>query len=89
MRKGDWEILFSDFPDKENLVCEIWHKDAHWADVSEEVRGNCIVLFANKRDGNHWEFPYDEAIDILKKAREQLKKTQRTSEQQLEASYSF
>ena len=84
MSKEDWEILVTDFPGKEELVCEIWYKDMHWADISEEVKEKCTVLFANKGDGNYWEFPYDEAIDVLKEARDHLKKIQRTPEQQAE-----
>ena len=84
MSREDWEILVADFPDKEEPVCEIWYKDKHWADVSEEVKDHCIILLGNSRDGNYWEFAYDEAMEILREAREHIKKMRRTPEQQAE-----
>ena len=74
MSKEDREITVVDFTDKEEPVCETWYKDSHWADVSEEVRTKCMISFCNKRDGNYWEFPYEEAMAILQEAKDHLSK---------------
>ena len=84
MSKENWEILIADFPDREEPVCEIWYKGYHWADISEEVKGSCIIRFGNNSKGNYWEFPYEEAMEVLAEAKEHLKKMQRTPEAQAE-----
>ena len=84
MSREDFRIVIADMPDKEEPVAEIYFKNEFWVDISYEDYGFFVVKFYNKGEGKYWEFPYDEAMDVLQEAKERLAKLQRTPEQQAE-----
>ena len=84
MKKNDWERIISYPPEKEEPVAEIYYKNEQCFEVNYEGHGFVVVKFYNKDEGNCWEFPYDEAMDVLQEAKERLAKLQRTPEEQAE-----
>ena len=84
MSKEDFRTVIADMPDKEEPVAEIHYKNEFWVDISYEGHDDFMIQFYNKSDGNYWEFPYDEAMEVLAEAKEHLKKMQRTPEAQAE-----
>ena len=84
MSKDPWRIVISYPPDKEEPVCEIYYKNKGWVQINYEDHGSFYVCFCNTDEGDYWELPYEEAMDVLQEAKEHLKKMQRTPEQQAE-----
>ncbi|MCB1072607.1 MAG: hypothetical protein KDK96_05835 [Chlamydiia bacterium] len=82
MNNDDWEIVIADVPDKEEPVAEIYYKDEFWAEINYEDHGSFFVCFCNKDNANYWEFPYEEAMQVLQEAKDHLAKFQRTPEEQ-------
>ena len=84
MKNNDFRITVLSVPDRENLVAEISYKRKGWVEISAEVPNKFVIVFSNTEDGNYWEFPYDEAIEVIQEAKARLQKKQRTPEQQAE-----
>ena len=82
MKNKNFEIVIASLPDRENLVAEIFYKNVEWAEISAEVPNKFIVAFCNKEGSNYWEFSYEEAMEVLQEAKNQLAEKQRTPEQQ-------
>ncbi|WP_316356200.1 hypothetical protein [Candidatus Neptunichlamydia sp. REUL1] len=82
MSKEDFRIMIADVPDKEEPVCEVYYKNIGWVQVSAEIPNKFIIAFCNTDEGNYWEFPYDEAMEVLEEAKNHLAKLQRTPEEQ-------
>jgi len=84
MKNTDFEITIASLPDRENLVAEIFYKNVEWVEISAEIPNEFVVAFCNTDEGNYWEFPYDEAMEVLEVAKSRLAKYQRTPEEQAE-----
>lgn len=82
MSKDNFQITVLSVPDRENLVAEISYNEKGWVEISAEVPNKFVIAFCNTDEGNYWEFPYQEAMEVLQKAKEQLAKLQRTPEEQ-------
>ena len=82
--KKDFEIAIASLPDRENLVAEIYYKKVGWVEISAEIPHKYVVAFCNCDEGSYWEFPFDEAMDVLQQAKDMLAAKQRTPEQQKE-----
>ncbi len=82
MKYNGWKTIIGDMPDKENLVADVYHKNFHIFQIFKEDDTPYIVRFGNNPQNNYWEFPYDEAMEVLQEAKEHLAKLQRTPEQQ-------
>ena len=84
MKNKDFEIIIASLPDRENLVAEIFYKNTEWVEISAETPHKYVVCFCNTDDGNYWEFPFEEAMDVFQQAKDMLAEKQRTPEQQKE-----
>ena len=84
MRKENFRITVLSVPDRENLVAEISYKGKGWVEISAEIPNEFVVAFCNNDNGNYWEFPFDEAMEVLQEAKDHLAKLQRTPEEQAE-----
>jgi hypothetical protein len=84
MSKEDFRIVICCPSDRENLVAEIGYKREEWVEISAETPYEYVIQFYNKRSGDYWEFPYDEAMEVLEEAKNRLAKYQRTPEEQAE-----
>ena len=82
MNKENYRFIICDTPDKEELVCQIFCKNEFWAEISVEVPDEFVVEFYQHKGRRCWEFPYDEAMEVLQKAKDMLAAKQRTPEQQ-------
>lgn len=82
--KEKYTFIVCDVPDKEELVCQVLYKNKFLVEISAEKPHQYVIQFYNKRDENYWEFPYDEAMDVLEEAKTRLTKYQRTQEEQAE-----
>lgn len=82
--KEKYTFIVCDVPDKEELVCQVFYKNKFWVEISAETPNNFVIQFYNKEDGNYWEFPYEEAMEVLQEAKSRLAKYQRTPEEQAE-----
>jgi hypothetical protein len=82
MRNDPWEIIISDPPDKEEPVAEIYYKNEQCFEINYEDRGFFVIKFYKNRNKKYWEFPYEEAMEVLQEAKEHLAKFQRTPEEQ-------
>ena len=87
MSKEDFKIIVCDLPHREELVAEVYYKSIGWAEISAEIPNQFVITFGNCNKGNkgkYWEFLYDEAMEVLEEAKNQLAEKQRTPEQQAE-----
>ena len=96
MSKEDFRVVICSQPDRENLVAEISYKKIEpdggstqttpeyvgWVEISAETPHEYVVCFCNTNEGNYWEFPYEEAMEVLQEAKSRLAKYQRTPEEQ-------
>ena len=84
MKHKKWKTIIGDVPDKENPVADVYYEISHVFQIFKEDNEPYIIKFGNNSKGNYWEFPYDEAMEVLAEAKEHLKKMQRTPEAQAE-----
>jgi len=82
MKNNQWETVLGDLPDMEDPVADVYYKNQHVFQLFNENCTGFIVKFANNPNGNYWEFPYEEAMEVLQEAKEHLAKLQRTPEEQ-------
>jgi len=68
-----FEIIIADLPDKEELVAEIYYNNMYWAEISQEPGvEQPIIEFYPPSDKEYWEFPLDEALEALEKAKKRF-----------------
>jgi len=58
-------------PDREKLVAELFYGSEQWAEIHQELGHLTLQLYA-RRDGQPWEFPFDEAVSMLQRAGRRL-----------------
>lgn len=66
-----FEILVVTRSQSKQPVVEIYYNNLYWAQIAQEDK-ECVVQFFPHPDEEWWEFPFDEAIQILRRARERL-----------------
>lgn len=70
---NNFRIVISSPPDRERLVAEIWYNDMFWVEITQEQdKGEVKVQFYAHPKELCWEFPFNEAIEILEKAKNRL-----------------
>lgn len=69
----DFEIIIAALPDRENEVAEIWYKGQCWVEVSQEKKGQFRLEFYNHPSRSFWEMSYEEAQEVLEKAKNSLR----------------
>src|SRR5258708_37791673 len=58
-------------PDREKLVAQLSYDSEQWAEINQESTQLTLELYP-RRDGQPWEFSFDEAITRLQLARRRL-----------------
>ena len=81
MGKEDYKFIVCDVPDKEELVCQIFVKNEFWVEVSAETYNTFEVDFYQNKNRKSWNFPFDETVKALQKAKSILSEKQRTPQQ--------
>lgn len=66
-----FRITIASLPDREQLVAEIIYDGIQWAEISQEA-DELIIQFYSHPKKKFWEFPYDEAMKALEKAKNKL-----------------
>lgn len=82
MSKEDYNIIIAFMVDQEEPIAEVYYKEEQWAEITYEFPEKFSVLFFGCTKAGYWEFPFDEAIEVLQEAKGRLAKLQRTPEQQ-------
>ncbi|NGX58957.1 MAG: hypothetical protein KR126chlam3_00099 [Chlamydiae bacterium] len=63
-----FEIEIVHYFESEGSVAEIYYDSFQWAEISKE-NGETKIEFYSHPDKEHWEFPCEEAIKILERAK--------------------
>ncbi len=66
-----FRITVASLPDREHLVSEIFYDHLQWVEISQETGALVIDLYFYPQKP-YWEFAYDEALKMLKCARNEL-----------------
>ena len=66
-----FEITVSSSPDRENLVADIIYEDVQFAEISQET-GELRIQFYSHPKKRYWEFPVDEILKVIEKAKQRL-----------------
>lgn len=82
MTEHNHDITIAHMIDQEEPVAEIYHNNEQWAEISYDLPNNFTIQFFNRENGNYWEFPYEEAMEVLQQAKDRLARLQRTPEEQ-------
>lgn len=64
-------IKIGSVPNREELVAEIYYEHEQWVEISQE-EAQLIMKFYNPLNNKYWEFPCDEALNILERAKNKL-----------------
>ena len=68
---GKFEIEIASLPTREDLVAEIFYDDDQWAQISK-IDGELLVQFYSPSKDEFWEFPLDNVLLALEKAKKKL-----------------
>lgn len=58
-------------PDREKLVAELFYGAEQWAEIHQEL-GHLTLQLYPRRDGQPWEFPFEDATNMLQRASRRL-----------------
>lgn len=69
--KGKFEIVIGDIPTEEELVGEIYYEGVQWVQIYKKSNQN-LIRFYSLHGKEYWEFPLEESLQILEKAKEKF-----------------
>jgi hypothetical protein len=72
-----FEIEIVNYFEKQKLVAEIYYDSLQWAEIAKKSEG-LIIQFSPHPSKAYWEFPCEEAIKTLERAKAQLLITKNT-----------
>jgi len=67
----NFRITVVSLPDRERLVAEVLYRGIQWAEISQETKELSIQFYPNPVQ-KYWEFPCEEALQILEQAKNKL-----------------
>lgn len=67
-----FRITIASLPDRERLVAEILYEGVQWAEISQETGDEVVIQFYPHPRKKYWEFSYNEAMEVLEKAKTKL-----------------
>ncbi|NGX58956.1 MAG: hypothetical protein KR126chlam3_00098 [Chlamydiae bacterium] len=56
---------------REKVFAEIYYDNDQWAEISQEKEKPVVIFFSPAKE-KYWEFPLEEALATLEKAKEEL-----------------
>lgn len=68
---SNFEIEIASIPTRRNLVAEIYYENEQWVEISNENLELKILFYASNKN-EFWEFNFQEAVEILLKAKTKL-----------------
>lgn len=66
----EFKIQITSPPDREKLVAEIWQGDQLLAEINQENENLELEIYSSSK--GKWNLRYDEFLETLKRAREEL-----------------
>ncbi|MBS0649648.1 MAG: hypothetical protein JSR93_00655 [Verrucomicrobia bacterium] len=73
MNKKEFSFRIASDVNKEKVFVEVFYGDDQWAEISQEEK-DPLVIFFSPSNAKYWEFSFQEALEILLKAKECLLK---------------
>jgi hypothetical protein len=72
----DFKLQIASYPDQENIVVEIWHRDRLLGVVSHETERFKLEIYSkpDASSNNLWELDLDKLMEVLALARKQYSK---------------
>lgn len=67
----DFEIIITDIPSHDDLIVEVYYKKVQWVQVYQKD-GILLYQFYGHPEESHWEFPVDEAMQVLERAKKRF-----------------
>ncbi|WP_231919514.1 hypothetical protein [Simkania negevensis] len=52
-------------------MAEVFYEGVQWIEISHEVK-EMVIQFYSHPSNRYWEFPLDEALNVLEKAKEKM-----------------
>lgn len=77
-RQGRFELIVGSPPNRRDISVEIYIDEEQWAEVYDDP-GHQVVEFFGRKSGKPWELTMSEALDLLKRASDELKRRPRPS----------
>lgn len=66
-----FSITVASLPNRDQLVAEIFYEDVQWVEISQDT-GKLIIEFYPHPTLECWQFPLDQALEALQKAKKRL-----------------
>ena len=66
-----FRIIIASLPDRERPVAEIAYDNVQWVEISQETDEVIVQFYPHPRK-KYWEFSFEEAIEVLEKAKKKL-----------------
>ncbi len=66
-----FKIIIASLPNRERPVAEIAYENVQWAEISQETDELIIQFYPHPRQ-EYWEFSFNEAFEVLEKAKKSL-----------------
>ena len=67
----NFEVEIASIPTEENLVSEIFYKGTQWVQIYFH-KNELLIQFYPHPKQEYWEFPFEQAIQVLEKAKKRL-----------------
>ncbi|MBS0653895.1 MAG: hypothetical protein JSR39_10285 [Verrucomicrobia bacterium] len=71
MHKKGFSFRIASDSSKEKVFAEIYYCNEQWAEISQEEK-EPIVIFFSPSNAKNWEFPLEEALEVLENAKKSL-----------------
>jgi hypothetical protein len=68
---NDFYISIASLPDRKQLVAEICYQGFQWVEIAQETNTLTIQFYTHPQK-DYWEFPLDNALNILEQAKKRL-----------------
>jgi hypothetical protein len=68
---NSFRVVIASLPDREKCVCEIYYNHTQWVEISQE-NDEIMIQFYSHPSQSYWEFPLNEALEILQKAKKRF-----------------
>jgi hypothetical protein len=67
----NFNISIASLPDRKQLVAEISYQGIQWAEIAQETDEITVQFYPHPKQ-DYWEFPLEDILSILEKAKKKL-----------------
>ncbi len=68
---GKFDVIIASLPDRERVVAEICYDNELWIELSQETDELIVQCYPSQKNA-YWEFPLNEALEVLEQAKLRL-----------------